>query len=77
MFFFSKIFRLVLRYTQPLMQWLIVLLPLGVEWPGREADHSPPHSDKIKIECTYTSTSHTPPLFVQETSNEDATVLCG
>jgi hypothetical protein len=76
-FLFSKIFRLVLKATQPLIQWFMGLLPLGVELPGQEADHSPPYSDKIKIQSSYTSTSPTPPMFLQESSHEDVIVLCG
>jgi hypothetical protein len=29
---------------------------LGVKWPGREADHSPPSSAEVKNEWSYTST---------------------
>jgi hypothetical protein len=33
---------------------------LGVKWPGREADHSPPTIAEIKKMWIYTSTPHTP-----------------
>jgi hypothetical protein len=36
--------------TQPLIQWVPGALSLGVKWPEREADHSPPSSDEVK-EC--------------------------
>jgi hypothetical protein len=29
---------------------------VGVKWPGREANNSPPHSAEIKSEWNYTST---------------------
>jgi hypothetical protein len=32
------------------------LFPRGVKQPGREANHSPPTSDKVKKTCIYTST---------------------
>jgi hypothetical protein len=34
--------------TQPPIQWAPVAPPLGVKWPGREADHSPPLSAEVK-----------------------------
>jgi len=34
--------------TQPPIQWIPGAISLGVKWPGREADHSPPSSDKVK-----------------------------
>jgi len=33
-----------------------VLLPPGVKWPGREADHSLPSSAEVNNERSYTST---------------------
>jgi hypothetical protein len=45
--------------TQPLIQWVPRALSLGVKRPGREADHSPPTSDKVKYAWSYTSTSPT------------------
>jgi hypothetical protein len=32
--------------TQPPIQWVPGALSLGVKWPGREADHSPPGQRK-------------------------------
>jgi hypothetical protein len=34
--------------TQPPIQWVPGALSLGVKWPGREADHSPPSSAEVK-----------------------------
>jgi hypothetical protein len=34
--------------TQPSIQWVPGALSLGVKRPGREADHSPPSSAKVK-----------------------------
>jgi hypothetical protein len=34
--------------TQPPIQWVPGTLSLGVKWPGREADHSPPSSAEVK-----------------------------
>jgi hypothetical protein len=36
--------------TEPSIQWVS-----GVKRPAREADHSPPSSDEIKIAWSYTS----------------------
>jgi hypothetical protein len=45
--------------TQPPIQWVPGVLSLMVKRPGREADHSPPPSSKVKKAWSYTST---PPL---------------
>jgi hypothetical protein len=37
-------------------QWLPGALSLGINVPGREADHSPPSSAEVKNEWSYTST---------------------
>jgi hypothetical protein len=50
-FLFSTLSRLALGSTQPHIQWV-----LGVKRPGREADHSPPASTKVKKIYVYTST---------------------
>jgi hypothetical protein len=42
--------------TQPPIQWVPGALSLGVKQLGREADHSPPASSKVKNACSYTST---------------------
>jgi hypothetical protein len=42
--------RMALGPTQLPIQWVPGALCLGVKWPGREADHSPPSSAEIK-EC--------------------------
>jgi hypothetical protein len=43
--------------TQPPIQWVPAALSLGVKRSGREADHSPPYSSKVKTEWSYTSTT--------------------
>jgi hypothetical protein len=35
--------------TQPPIQWVPGAVSLGVKWPGREADHSPPSSAEVKM----------------------------
>jgi hypothetical protein len=42
--------------TQPRIQWVPGILSLGVKWPGREADYSPPSSAEVKNAWSYTST---------------------
>jgi hypothetical protein len=42
--------------TQPPIQWVPGALSLGVKRSGREADHSPPSSAKVKNAWSYTST---------------------
>jgi hypothetical protein len=44
-----------LRSIQPPTQWVLGAPP-GVKWPGREFDHSPPTSAKVKKTWIYTST---------------------
>jgi hypothetical protein len=56
---FTIAFIPALRSTQPPIQWVSEDLFLGVKWPGREADHSPPSSDEVKNAWSYTST---PPI---------------
>jgi len=34
--------------TQPPIQWVPGHLSLGVKWPGRETDQSPPSSAEVK-----------------------------
>jgi hypothetical protein len=34
----------------------IFLFPMGVKWPGREADHTPQTGAKVKNAWSYTST---------------------
>jgi hypothetical protein len=49
-FLFTTASRPTLGSTQPPIQCLQGSLSLGVKWPGREADHSPPSSVEVK-EC--------------------------
>jgi hypothetical protein len=41
--------------TQPLIQWVPGALSPGAKWLGREADHSPLASAKVKKVWIYTS----------------------
>jgi hypothetical protein len=56
---FTTMSRIALGLTQPPIQWLPVALSLGIKWPGRAADHSPPSSAEVKNAWSYTST---PPI---------------
>jgi hypothetical protein len=47
-FLFTTMSRKALGPTQPPIQWLPGALSLGVKWPGREADHSPPCTAEVK-----------------------------
>jgi hypothetical protein len=55
-FLFTTAFRTALGPNQPPIQWVPGALSLGIKWPGREADHSPPSSAEVKNSWTYTST---------------------
>jgi len=39
---------MALGLTQPPIQWVLGALSLGLEWPGHEADHSPPSGAEFK-----------------------------
>jgi hypothetical protein len=58
-FFFTTASRTALGPTQPPIQWVPGAPSLGVQWPGREADNSPPASAEVKNGWSYTST---PPI---------------
>jgi hypothetical protein len=45
---FTTASRTALGPTQPPIKWVLGALSLGVKRPGREADHSPPSSAKVK-----------------------------
>jgi hypothetical protein len=47
-FLFSTASRPPLKTIQPPIQWIAGALPLGIEQPGRETDHSPPVSAEVK-----------------------------
>jgi hypothetical protein len=53
---FSTACRPVLGPNQPLVQWVSGALTLGINRPGREADHSLPSHVEIKNAWSYTST---------------------
>jgi hypothetical protein len=44
------------RLWGPPIQWVPGAIFLGVKWPGREDDHSPPSSAEVKNAWSYTST---------------------
>jgi len=47
-FLFTTASRMALGPTQPCGELVLWALSLGVKQPGREADHSPPSSVKVK-----------------------------
>jgi hypothetical protein len=47
-FLFTTASRTALGPTLPPIQWVPGALSLGVKWPRREADHSPPSSAEVK-----------------------------
>jgi len=47
-FLSTAVSRTALGPTQRPIQWVPGALSLGVKWPGREADRSPPYSVDIK-----------------------------
>jgi hypothetical protein len=55
-FLFATVSRPALGHTQSPIQWVSAAISLGVKRPGREADHSPPSSDKVKNAWRYAST---------------------
>jgi len=56
-FLFTTASRMAPGPTQPPIQSVPGALSLRVKRPGREVDHSPPSSDKVKNAWSYTSTS--------------------
>jgi hypothetical protein len=59
-FLYTTMSRLALGPTHPPIQWVPGTLSLGVKRPGREADHSPPSSAKVKNVWNYAS----PPQYM-------------
>jgi hypothetical protein len=51
---------------QPPIQWVPGVLSLGIKRPGREADHSPPCSAKVKNAWRYTSTFTSKTVFQRQ-----------
>jgi hypothetical protein len=45
------------------IQWVPGALSLGIKWPGRETDHSPPSGAEVKNAWSYTST---PPIHLHD-----------
>jgi hypothetical protein len=56
-FLFTTVTKLAQGPTRPPIQWVPGVLPLGVKWPGHEADHLPPSNAKVKNVWSFTSTS--------------------
>jgi hypothetical protein len=54
-FHFSISSRPALGPTQSPIQWVVGAVSPGVKWQGREADHSPPTSAKVKKTTCYYS----------------------
>jgi hypothetical protein len=67
----SKLSRLTVGHTQPVVNgyWHSFL---GVWWPGREVDHSPPSSAEVKNEWSHTST---PLIYLHYTDRDDFNYL--
>jgi hypothetical protein len=59
-FLYSTASRPALGPTQPLIQWVLGALSLGVKRKGRESDHSPPSSDEVKNGGAIPPLAHTP-----------------
>jgi hypothetical protein len=55
-FLFTTVSETALGPTKPPIQWVTGTFSLGVNRPGREADHSPPSSAEVKDAWSYTST---------------------
>jgi hypothetical protein len=55
-YLFTTASRTALGPTQPPIQWVPGAFSLDIKRPGREADHSPPSSAKVKKVWSYTST---------------------
>jgi len=58
-FLFTTMSRPAPGPTHPPIQRVPGALSLGINWPGRVADHLPPSSAKVKNAWSYTST---PPI---------------
>jgi hypothetical protein len=61
---------------QPSIKWVPRALTLGVKWPGREADHSPPSSAEVKNAWSYTSTPNTLSWRSVQLKHRDNFTLC-
>ena len=55
-FLFSKTSRPALGLTSPPIEWAPGALPAGLNWLGRQADHSPPSNTDVKNEWSNTTT---------------------
>jgi len=53
--FCQKVSRQALKPIYPPTKSIMRNLPSGKKWPGRDVDHSPTCSAKVKKECSYTS----------------------
>jgi hypothetical protein len=49
--------------TQPLIQWVPEALSLSIKRPGREVNHSPPSSAKVKNVCEAVPPLHNTPAW--------------
>lgn len=50
----SRASTVIVGSTHPPLQWVHMLLSLGVKWAEREACHPSPSNDEIKNECSAT-----------------------
>jgi hypothetical protein len=71
-FLFTTASRTALGPTQPPIQWVPGALSLGVKWPGREADHSPPSNAEVKeLVELYLHSTDTPPKRGAQLKHKD------
>jgi hypothetical protein len=56
-FFLSKVSRPLLGSTQSIIQWVVIIISPGLEWPWPEACQLPPLSAQVNIVWSPTSTS--------------------
>jgi hypothetical protein len=54
-FLFNTASRTALEATQAPIQWIAEALSLGINFPGRETDHSPTSSAEVKNAWSFTS----------------------
>ena len=54
-FYFSKISRLTVGFTQLPVHWVSGVIFVGIKQVGREADHSSPSTAEVKNEWSYAS----------------------
>jgi hypothetical protein len=74
-FIFTTASRPILEPTQRPIQWVPAAVSVGVNWPGRETDHSPPSSAEVNNVWSYTPPPNTPPCGGDRLRENTGTVL--